>query len=116
VTYTGSHAKQEEHGGFAHDYTNVVLLLSNPRSKPATVKTEVGTAQVAPPFCERWALILDSLMASEPREQRYFRHCNSGSSGKISHNWQRMLHGAFAASHCFPGQRLLSIPKGIILH
>ena len=48
VTYSGSHAKQAEHGGFAHDDTNVVLLLSNPRFKPNTVKAEVGTAQVAP--------------------------------------------------------------------
>jgi hypothetical protein len=48
VTYSGSHAKQEEHGGFSHDDTNVVLLLSNPKFKPNTVKAEVGTAQVAP--------------------------------------------------------------------
>jgi Type I phosphodiesterase / nucleotide pyrophosphatase len=48
VTYTGSTKKQEEHGGFAHDDTNVVLLLSNPSFRPATVKTAVGTAQVAP--------------------------------------------------------------------
>jgi hypothetical protein len=48
VTYTGSTKKQEEHGGFAHDDTNVVLLLSNPNFKAKTVKAEVGTAQVAP--------------------------------------------------------------------
>jgi hypothetical protein len=48
VTYSGSHAKQAEHGGFAHDDTNVVLLLSNPKFKPNTVKVDVGTAQVAP--------------------------------------------------------------------
>ena len=48
VTYTGSTKKQEEHGGFSHDDTNVVLLLSNPSFKPATVHAEVGTAQVAP--------------------------------------------------------------------
>jgi hypothetical protein len=48
VTYTGSTKKQEEHGGFAHDDTNVVLLLSNPSFAPSTVKAEVGTAQVAP--------------------------------------------------------------------
>ncbi len=48
VTYSGSHAKQAEHGGFAHDDTNVVLLLSNPSFDPRTVKAEVGTAQVAP--------------------------------------------------------------------
>jgi hypothetical protein len=48
VTYSGSHAKQAEHGGFAHDDTNVVLLLSNPQFKPRTVSVAVGTAQVAP--------------------------------------------------------------------
>lgn len=48
VTYTTSTKKQEEHGGFAHDDTNVVLLLSNPHFQPATVRTAVGTAQVAP--------------------------------------------------------------------
>ncbi|HLW86087.1 MAG TPA: alkaline phosphatase family protein [Candidatus Sulfotelmatobacter sp.] len=48
VTYSGSHAKQAEHGGFAHDDTNVVLLLSHPSFKRATVREAVGTAQVAP--------------------------------------------------------------------
>jgi len=48
VTYSGSHAKQEEHGGFNHDDTNVIMLLSNPRFRPSTVKAAVGTAQVAP--------------------------------------------------------------------
>lgn len=48
ITYSGSHAKQEEHGGFAHDDTNVMLLLSHPGLIPHTVHAEVGTAQVAP--------------------------------------------------------------------
>ncbi len=48
VIYTGSAAKQEEHGGFAHDDTNVMLLLSNPAFKMRTVYSEVGTLQVAP--------------------------------------------------------------------
>jgi hypothetical protein len=48
VTYTGSNKKLEEHGGFAHDDTNVMLLLSNPALRPHTVFTEVGTLQVAP--------------------------------------------------------------------
>ena len=48
VTYTGSTKKQEEHGGFAHDDTNVVMLLSNPSFSPRTVYAGVGTAQVAP--------------------------------------------------------------------
>ncbi len=32
VTYTGSNKKLEEHGGFSHDDTNVMLLMSNPAS------------------------------------------------------------------------------------
>jgi hypothetical protein len=48
VTYSGSKAKLAEHGGFAHDDTNVILLLSNPSYKAKTVRAEVGTAQVAP--------------------------------------------------------------------
>jgi hypothetical protein len=48
VVYTKSHAKQSEHGGFGHDDTNVMLLLSNPGFRSRTVYAEVGTAQVAP--------------------------------------------------------------------
>ena len=48
VTYSGSTSKLAEHGGFAHDDTNVVLLLSNPRFAATTVNAGVGTAQVAP--------------------------------------------------------------------
>jgi hypothetical protein len=48
VIYTGSAAKQEEHGGFAHDDTNVMLLVSHPSYRARTVYSEVGTLQVAP--------------------------------------------------------------------
>ena len=48
VTYSGSSKKLAEHGGFAHDDTNVILLLSHPSFQPQTVRAEVGTAQVAP--------------------------------------------------------------------
>jgi hypothetical protein len=48
VTYSGSTAKLAEHGGFAHDDTNVILLLSHSCFQPDTVRTAVGTAQVAP--------------------------------------------------------------------
>ena len=48
VTYSGSKAKLSEHGGFAHDDTNVVMLLSNPSFRAKTVRSEVGTVQVAP--------------------------------------------------------------------
>jgi hypothetical protein len=48
VIYTNSTAKQAEHGGFAHDDTNVILLVSNPSVKAGTIITAVETAQVAP--------------------------------------------------------------------
>ena len=48
VTYSSSKAKQSEHGGFGHDDTNVVLLVSNASFQGKTVRTGVGTVQVAP--------------------------------------------------------------------
>jgi hypothetical protein len=47
-TYTGSTKKQSEHGGFAFDDTNVMLLVSNPRLQPKTVHAWAETNQVAP--------------------------------------------------------------------
>jgi hypothetical protein len=57
VTYSGSKTKLAEHGGFAHDDTNVIMLLSNPSFQPKTVYAGVGTAQVAPTILQ--ALDLD---------------------------------------------------------
>jgi hypothetical protein len=48
VTYSGSTSKLSEHGGFAHDDTNVILLLSNPSFHSEMVRSSVGTVQVAP--------------------------------------------------------------------
>jgi hypothetical protein len=48
VTYSGSTKKLAEHGGFAHDDVNVIMLLSNPGFQPRTVTTPVETMQVAP--------------------------------------------------------------------
>ncbi len=48
VIYTGSSKKQEEHGGFAHDDTNVMLLVSHPHFDARTVTSFVETTQVAP--------------------------------------------------------------------
>ena len=63
VTYSGSTKKQAEHGGFAHDDTNVILLLSNPRFSPATVNASVGTAQVAPTILTALGIDPDALDA-----------------------------------------------------
>jgi len=48
VIYTGSDKKLAEHGGFAHDDTNVIMLVSNSSLKPSTVTSPVETEQVAP--------------------------------------------------------------------
>ncbi|HSR07151.1 MAG TPA: alkaline phosphatase family protein [Bryobacteraceae bacterium] len=48
VIYTGSKKKQAEHGGFANDDTNVMMLVSNPDFDASTVTSFVETTQVAP--------------------------------------------------------------------
>jgi hypothetical protein len=48
VVYTGNLKKQSEHGGFAHDDSNVILLVSNPNMEARTINSFVETAQVAP--------------------------------------------------------------------
>jgi hypothetical protein len=48
VTYSGSTKKLAEHGGFSHDDTNVMMLVSNPGLRGNTVTIPVTTMQVAP--------------------------------------------------------------------
>ena len=52
VVYTGSTKKQSEHGGFANDDTNVMLLVSNPGIRARTDTSFVETDQVAPTILE----------------------------------------------------------------
>jgi hypothetical protein len=63
VDYTGSKAKLAEHGGFSHDDTNVMLLVSNPAYPPVTVYSNVGTNQVAPTILNALGLNPQSLDA-----------------------------------------------------
>jgi arylsulfatase A-like enzyme len=63
VTYTGSASKLAEHGGFAHDDTNVVLLLSNPLAKAETISAATSTAQVAPTILQVLGLSPTALQA-----------------------------------------------------
>ena len=63
VTYSGSTAKLSEHGGFAHDDTNVVLLLSNPSYPSKTIREGVGTVQVAPTILQSLGLSPSALGA-----------------------------------------------------
>jgi len=64
VVYTGNLKKQSEHGGFAWDDTNVMLLVSNPRMEARTVNSFVETAQVAPTILKILGLDPDALDAA----------------------------------------------------
>jgi arylsulfatase A-like enzyme len=48
TVYTGSSAKNAEHGGMSFGDTNVGLIVSNPRLPAAVLKAPVLTSQVAP--------------------------------------------------------------------
>jgi hypothetical protein len=48
VTYSGSTTMIGDHGGFAHDDTNVMLLVANPSFTARTVSAPTATTQVAP--------------------------------------------------------------------
>ena len=48
VTYSSSTPMIGDHGGFAHDDTNVMLLVANPGFTAQTVSATVATRQVAP--------------------------------------------------------------------
>ena len=62
VTYSGSTAKHAEHGGFAHDDTNVMLLVSHPSFERRTVTVPVATTQVAPTILKSLGLSPASLL------------------------------------------------------
>src|SRR5215831_8748692 len=63
ITYSKSTKKLAEHGGFAHDDTNVMLLLSNPSFSPQTFTAPVQTAQVAPTLLKALGLNPAALQA-----------------------------------------------------
>lgn len=63
VIYTGSSKKLSEHGGFAHDDTNVMMLLSNPTFHARTVTSPVETLQVAPTILKALGLDPSKLQA-----------------------------------------------------
>ena len=63
VVYTTSLKKQSEHGGFAHDDTNVMMLVSHPGLHARTVTSFVETTQVAPTVLRILGLDPNSLSA-----------------------------------------------------
>lgn len=67
VVYTGGTKKVAEHGGFAYDDRNVLLIVSNPKYKPATFVDQVETRQIAPTIVK--ALGLDPTLLSAVKSE-----------------------------------------------
>jgi hypothetical protein len=63
VTYSGSTTMIADHGGFAHDDTNVMLLVSLPCFTPQTIFAETTTTQVAPTIVKALGLNPSALTA-----------------------------------------------------
>jgi hypothetical protein len=66
VTYSGSTTMIGDHGGFAHDDTNVILLVANPGFTAQTVSAATATTQVAPTIVKALGLdpqALDAVQA-----------------------------------------------------
>jgi hypothetical protein len=63
VTLSGSTKKLAEHGGFAHDDVNVIMLVSNPSFECKTIYGPVQTLQVAPTVLKALGLDPDALDA-----------------------------------------------------
>jgi hypothetical protein len=67
VIYTGGTKKVAEHGGFAYDDRNVLLIVSNPKYKASTFNDQVETRQIAPTIVK--ALGLDPNLLSAVRSE-----------------------------------------------
>jgi hypothetical protein len=63
VVYTGGTSKVSEHGGFANDDRNVLLIVSNSSYTPSVYTGVVETRQVAPTVLEALGLDPSSLQA-----------------------------------------------------
>jgi arylsulfatase A-like enzyme len=63
VTYSGSTSKLAEHGGFSHDDTNVIMLVSDPNIEAKIVASPVETMQVARTILKALGLDPNSLQS-----------------------------------------------------
>ena len=70
VTYSGSTKKLAEHGGFAHDDVNVMILVSNPHFQAKTVFTPVTTMEVAPTILKALGLDPEALQSVQQEGTR----------------------------------------------
>jgi arylsulfatase A-like enzyme len=68
--YTGSTAKNAEHGGLSFADTNVGLIVSNPGISAQVVKTPVATSQVAPSILKALGLNPGALQAVQKEGTR----------------------------------------------
>jgi hypothetical protein len=82
VIYTGSARKLMEHGGFNHDDTNVMMLLSNPSLAPKTITGPVETTQVAPTILRALGLDPESLQAVRKELTPVLPGLNLGGEGQ----------------------------------
>jgi membrane-anchored protein YejM (alkaline phosphatase superfamily) len=63
VTYSGNPTMIGDHGGFSHDDTNVMLLVTYPTFKAQTIFTDTQTTQVAPTILKALGLAPSALDA-----------------------------------------------------
>jgi hypothetical protein len=63
VIYSNSTSMVGDHGGFGHDSTNVMLMVSNPGFSAQTVSAETATRQVAPTILSALGLSPSALQA-----------------------------------------------------
>lgn len=63
VTYSNSTSMIGDHGGFAHDDTNVILMVANPSFTAQTVSSLVATRQIAPTIVQALGLDPTTLTA-----------------------------------------------------
>jgi len=63
VTYSGSTTMIADHGGFAHDDTNVMLLVAHSCFKHQTVSDQTATTQIAPTILKALGLNPEALDA-----------------------------------------------------
>jgi hypothetical protein len=82
VTYSGSTKKLAEHGGFAHDDVNVMMLLSNPSFSAKTVTSPVQTAQIAPTILKALGLDPGSLQSVQQEGTQVLPSLPLGSDGR----------------------------------
>jgi hypothetical protein len=68
VVYTGGKGKVSEHGGFANDDTNVLMLVSNPALGPQVYTGPVRTAQVAPTILKALGINPTALQAVQKEQ------------------------------------------------